>query len=381
MKISKLNLRNLFKKGLKPTEDAFYNLFDSYHHKDELIPQESVSGLQTALANKLDVGVQETLVNSFNEAVAAVQSAYLGIATTTTTPPATGAYWYRVDAPGTYTNFLEGESPITVTQNELDDNFVYFNVTNGVVSKELSKKPTVAIDGAIELNQITKAVNGDTSFRAIKTNQINTNITPYLTLTTGKYVDGTNGNIGNVSGYSVTEFIDISDIDFIDLNILAYQNYAFYTTNTGGGYISGSSVQTASITKPTNAKFVRFTIKDGEDFTIKLQRNVTGSVSIGNNASVSGDATYKAIKGNELGNDIMPFIKLTAGRYVDGTTGNDGALTGYSITEFIDISNIDILELNSALYQNFAYYTTKDKTTYICGTYFTTDFPAPAASK
>ena len=65
------------------------------------------------------------------------QSAYLGIATTTTTPPATGAYWYRVTTAGTYTNF----SDIVVTEVDLDivngvaNNEVVLEVNNGVATK------------------------------------------------------------------------------------------------------------------------------------------------------------------------------------------------------------------------------------------------------
>lgn len=75
----------------------------------------------------------------------AKSQAYLGIATTTTTPPIEGVYWYRVMTAGTYTNFLSGGNPIVVTQAELDNNFVYFNVANGVVTKEVTDKPVADI--------------------------------------------------------------------------------------------------------------------------------------------------------------------------------------------------------------------------------------------
>ena len=66
-----------------------------------------------------------------------ITTAYLGIATTTTTPPATGAYWYRVTTAGTYTNFSE----IVVTEVDLDivngvaNNEVVLEVNNGVATK------------------------------------------------------------------------------------------------------------------------------------------------------------------------------------------------------------------------------------------------------
>ena len=79
--------------------------------------------------------LKKTNVSDFYDAM---QSAYLGIATTTTTPPATGAYWYRVDAPGTYMG-------ITVTDGDFKDvEGNYYDVTlevkDGVVVKRNVKK-------------------------------------------------------------------------------------------------------------------------------------------------------------------------------------------------------------------------------------------------
>ena len=67
-------------------------------------------------------------------------SAYLGIATTSTTPPATGAYWYRVTEAGTYTNFLSGGSPIVVLEEDLKGNDVFLEVKDNVATKRLSLK-------------------------------------------------------------------------------------------------------------------------------------------------------------------------------------------------------------------------------------------------
>jgi hypothetical protein len=66
--------------------------------------------------------------------------AYLGIATTTTTPPATGAYWYRVTTAGTYTNFLSGGSPIVVSAGDLTGNDVFLEVKDNVATKRVTVK-------------------------------------------------------------------------------------------------------------------------------------------------------------------------------------------------------------------------------------------------
>lgn len=80
-----------------------------------------------------------------------ITSAYLGIATTTTTPPATGAFWYKADTAGTYANF----GGIVVTTAELLANFVYIEVTNGVAKKVLSAKPVGEYNEAENLAYFT----------------------------------------------------------------------------------------------------------------------------------------------------------------------------------------------------------------------------------
>ena len=73
-------------------------------------------------------------------------SAYLGIATTTTTPPATGAYWYRVTTAGTYTNFKDSSNnSIVVTKGDLDivngvaNNRVFLEIADNVAKKVIER--------------------------------------------------------------------------------------------------------------------------------------------------------------------------------------------------------------------------------------------------
>ncbi|MDM1557046.1 hypothetical protein HX126_21050 [Chryseobacterium indologenes] len=68
-KISKLNLRQLFAKGMKPAQEAFYNLFDSYWHKDDQIDITAVKDLQLSLDNKLDNAAKDSLLGAFNDAL------------------------------------------------------------------------------------------------------------------------------------------------------------------------------------------------------------------------------------------------------------------------------------------------------------------------
>lgn len=144
MKISKLNLRNLFSKGQKPNQEAFFNFFDSFWHKDEEITQSSVKGLESTLSNKLDKGVETTLLNAFNDAVKTSVSGVKGEAFPSSSPthydPATypnGLYEkWDVTTAGTYVNFIKADTnPVEVTTADLDLNQIQIAVTNGVAKK------------------------------------------------------------------------------------------------------------------------------------------------------------------------------------------------------------------------------------------------------
>lgn len=56
-------IKSWFKTGLKPTQDQFWSWQDSYWHKDEIIPQESIQDLNTTLSSKADA---DQLANKAN---------------------------------------------------------------------------------------------------------------------------------------------------------------------------------------------------------------------------------------------------------------------------------------------------------------------------
>lgn len=57
------NLKQYFLTGLKPTQQQFWNLIDSFRHKNDLVPASEVDGLQGLLDQKLDA---ELYVEGFN---------------------------------------------------------------------------------------------------------------------------------------------------------------------------------------------------------------------------------------------------------------------------------------------------------------------------
>lgn len=50
MKVSLATIKNWFKTGLKPTQSQFWDTWDSFFHKDDLIPTANVAGLDAALS-------------------------------------------------------------------------------------------------------------------------------------------------------------------------------------------------------------------------------------------------------------------------------------------------------------------------------------------
>lgn len=167
MKISKINLRGLFAKGLKPAQEAFYNLFDSFWHKDEEIDQKAVKGLEATLSNKLDKGVETTLLDAFNAAVTNVNSILKGEATPTSSPtpwiPGSPDLYEKWEATiaGTYINFKDlNASPIIVTSTDLDKKLVFLNITNGVAKKNTVPIPGVNISPVFDPSDSENAQGG-----------------------------------------------------------------------------------------------------------------------------------------------------------------------------------------------------------------------------
>ena len=96
-----------------------------------------------------------------------ITTAYLGIATTTTTPPATGAYWYRVDTAGTYTNFKDSSNTaIEVTAADLAGNLVHLEVKDNVAKKSLVAFPSAT---SVVEEGSTLPINSVAFLDAIKT--------------------------------------------------------------------------------------------------------------------------------------------------------------------------------------------------------------------
>lgn len=62
-KVNLITLKNWFKTGLKPTQEQFFSTWDSFWHKDDKIPAESIENFDQYLSEKAD---EEKLINHIN---------------------------------------------------------------------------------------------------------------------------------------------------------------------------------------------------------------------------------------------------------------------------------------------------------------------------
>ena len=72
-------LKNWFKTGLKPTQAQFWDMFDSFFHKDDKVPITSVDGLQTEFDKKVDKGaIALSDVDGLDDALSDINTAVEG---------------------------------------------------------------------------------------------------------------------------------------------------------------------------------------------------------------------------------------------------------------------------------------------------------------
>ena len=226
------------------------------------------------------------------------KSGYLGIATTTTTPPATGAYWYRVDAPGTYMG-------VTVTAEDFKDGSGnYYDVTlevkDGAVKKSVREIPKQLVVNYIYLPKLYD------------------NMIDFNRLIDKSYIDQRNGQIvGNADGFKATPFIKVIPNKRYTIPGL-YQQFAFYDENykfiTDNTTSSGEPIYGLfiNIKTPANAYYMRLTLSEADglnNYYLKLNEDIFPPLS---NSNV---ITVKKQGGNfNLIRDAINFANSTGKR-------------------------------------------------------------------
>ena len=227
-----------------------------------------------------------------------ITTAYLGIATTTTTPPATGAYWYRVDAPGTYMGVSVTAADFKDAEGNLFD--VTLEVKDGAVKKSVRETPKQLVVNDIYLPKLYE-------------NMINVN-----SLIDKSYINQVNGQIiGNVDGFKATPFIKVIPNKRYTIPGL-YKQFAFYDVNynfiNDNQSSSGASIYGLfyNIKTPANAYYIRLSLAESDGvnkYYLKLNEDIFPPLS---NSNV---ITVKKQGGNfNLIRDAIDFANSTGKR-------------------------------------------------------------------
>ena len=196
-----------------------------------------------------------------------LHTAYLGIATTTTTPPASGAYWYRVDTAGTYTSFLSGGSPIVVSAGDLDGNEVFLEVKDNVVTKRVKAVPLPPLSTVLDPSSTTKVETGVSISSYLFKNS--GNIINNNDIIKGKYLDS--GNIYDNAAFKVTNFT-YTEADKIFVR--AIRSVECYNINKV--FISQIMVGNlpSVVDLPNETKFIRVDFQEGNENFIVSESDV-----------------------------------------------------------------------------------------------------------
>jgi lysophospholipase L1-like esterase len=172
-------------------------------------------------------------------------------------------------------------------------------------------------------------------------------------ITTGKYVSGTNGTLTTLAGYNASDFIPILPSTNYYLSNSGNDYRAYYDVNKV--YISGSqSGFTIGVlcSSPANAYYIRVSCTDAYINTAQLE---LGSVATVYNSYENSfpeikipstivritdlnaiNDSYGFVK-TAIGKNIFDKSKVTAGKYVQGATGNLITLGGFNASEFIPV--------------------------------------------
>lgn len=165
----------------------------------------------------------------------------------------------------------------------------------------------------------------------------------------GKFVCYSNGALLNFSGYSASDYIEISDASVVNINkaittAADYRGAAFYDSakNYISGYQYAVNTPDVYIDVPANAKYIRFTAKTSELTSTEIRKvDVFGTID---KVYAKIDKVYAKI------NSLVDSLNVAIGDYIDGkfinyANGNVTAIAGCSVTDFIEIDAASKLRL------------------------------------
>lgn len=168
-----------------------------------------------------------------------------------------------------------------------------------------------------------------------------------LKLSTGYYVNGTNGGVAQHSNqqYKVTDYIDVSGVKIVKIDSKfsgASDGYAFYDKNKK--YISGSSIYSKEVAVPANARYLKFTAYGLEDTSVRA------FLIYDYNALMP---VLNTLNSEQIPSKINNLFKLnftlTNKHYIVAANGSDKEIDDVRFwsTSYINVSNLSKITINS----------------------------------
>ena len=176
------------------------------------------------------------------------------------------------------------------------------------------------------------------------------NLADNTTITANKYVDYTDGTVKTSSAYSVTDYINVADLESIIYSLYnttensINNGMAFYDSNKD--YISGNQNHTRAdnshyelfeIEVPDNAAYARFTINPNlDDFVVFDASEYKNSLKTSFDLNTKNNNIF-----NILPENINVLNKWSDNRIINANDGTISASNNYNITGNIDVSGIE----------------------------------------
>ncbi|MDV3774063.1 hypothetical protein CMU14_13350 [Elizabethkingia anophelis] len=177
-----------------------------------------------------------------------INNGYNGTMSNSLVIPSTGYYRYKVVDPGTYTNVSPN---ITVTQQEISENFVVIAVRDGVSMKELDPKPSVSAKTTFDQNDninpstMKAAYNasdqtfdkafaikaGDSGSVILGYGTAQNNTSSYAAVRVNNTPAPSDGSVTNIS-INITPSFDLQPVLFVVLEKINTNDFVCVSTHT-----------------------------------------------------------------------------------------------------------------------------------------------------
>ena len=264
-----------------------------------------------------------------------------------------------------------------VTQAELDVNFVYFDVKNGVVSKDVSLKPMHTLATVLNPTNITIATTGKSVADHVKIRDVSTQLIGKnkfnLATVTRETLVNESGVITPYSGWSTSEKIYIKPDTYY-----SYTGSIVSVFDVNNTLLLRQDWNLTNFKTPSNASYVILSVGNDSLSTLQLEEgtfntsyesyNIVARVDtskIENNSIPLSKLENGFLRGNRVSKNLANYRVFKDGFYISETTGEELSNGGFCVSPFIPIkSDTFYVQTNG---NRVAFYTSENEDSFISG--------------